>query len=400
MNLPKSSNSFTQHNAPLVSFEPAELKEWATGWQIEYKIFNPRTLKLEKQRMRFDKLRKKAGSDAKARKQAKEICKEINARLTAGWNPYYINTPLKACHLLRDVFETYLTHKQIDIKNDIFREDSIRVYKSQITMLNCWLKDRNSQEIQVQEFTKELAIDYLDWVYLKKKVSARTWNNYVGFLRTIWNWLIEKNYCAENVFQKIKVKPESEKERNIISKDWDVKIIEDCRANNPNLEIVCALIYNSFMRPKEICRTQLKDIHLDKNGIYLTGKKTKNHHARWCLLPPFLVEKLKKMELDRFPSTHYLISEKLEPGPRQIGTRRLDKHWTKMRKRIGLPLEIKLYSYRDTGITDMKSDGNTNLFISSITGHLNSEEIETYTHEPDPVALQYVIRKAKRLGER
>ena len=58
---------------------------------------------------------------------------------------------------------------------------------------------------------------------------------------------------------------------------------------------------------------------------------------------------------------------------------------------------MKLYSYRDTGITDLKKAGHSNLFISSITGHLNSDEIETYTHAPDPKALQYIIEKSKQL---
>ncbi len=68
-----------------------------------------------------------------------------------------------------------------------------------------------------------------------------------------------------------------------------------------------------------------------------------------------------------------------------------------MRSDIGLPKEMQLYSYRDTGITDLKKAGHSNLFISSITGHRNSEEIETYTHEPDKRALDYVMQKSKRL---
>jgi hypothetical protein len=71
-----------------------------------------------------------------------------------------------------------------------------------------------------------------------------------------------------------------------------------------------------------------------------------------------------------------------------------------MRKRIKLPKTMKLYSYRDTGITDLKKQGHSNLFISTITGHKNSEEIETYTHEPDIAALSFVVEKSMRLGER
>jgi len=60
-------------------------------------------------------------------------------------------------------------------------------------------------------------------------------------------------------------------------------------------------------------------------------------------------------------------------------------------------MAMKLYSYRDNGITDLKKKGYPNVFIASITGHLNTDEIETYTHAPDANALKYIIEKSKRL---
>jgi hypothetical protein len=44
---------------PCVTYEPAALKEWPTGWQIEYRVLNPDTLALEKRRIRFEKIRKR-----------------------------------------------------------------------------------------------------------------------------------------------------------------------------------------------------------------------------------------------------------------------------------------------------------------------------------------------------
>jgi hypothetical protein len=49
------------------------------------------------------------------------------------------------------------------------------------------------------------------------------------------------------------------------------------------------------------------------------------------------------------------------------------------------------------GITDLKMDGYSNLYISGITGHLNSAEIEIYTHNPDVNALRHVLEKSRRL---
>jgi integrase len=381
-----------------VTFEPAALKEWPTGWQIEYRVINPDYGLLEKKRMRFEKQRKRLG-DAVARKEARKYCIAINRELEKGWNPYLAGKNVKSFYKLVDVLDTYLKFKEQDLANGVFSVDSMRSYRSQVSMLKEHLKKTGNRDIHSGRFSGGMAISYLDYVYIGKKLSPRSYNNYVRTLRTVWNWFIEKNYCTENPFQCIKPKPEKEKERTVITPEWDKKILEYCRKRNPPLEIVCGLVYNSFMRPAEICRTQIRDIDFDRSAIFLPAAKTKTKTSRWCLLPPWLLEMLKKHVAQASPGD-YLISAELQTGKNQICTRRLDKHWVRMRERINLPMSMKLYSYRDTGITDLKRQGHSNLFISTITGHKNSEEIETYTHEPDIRALSFVVEKSMRLGER
>lgn len=378
-----------------ISYEPAALKEWSTGWQIEYRIFNPNSLKLEKVRIRFEKIRKRLGSDAKTRKHAKLYCDAITAKLASGWSPYAEQRNAKTFHTLYSALESFLNYKEQDLKNGVFRADSMRTYKSQVTMLKSWIKTRKMENIQVIRFDKNYATEYLDWVYMEKGLAARSWNNYVVTLRTIWNWMIEKNYCIENPFLKIRTKPKQEKTRVIIPQDWIDKIIPYFAEHEPNMIIVCGLVYNSFMRPSEICKTQIEDIQIDQNGIYLKGTKTKNKKSRWCLLPPTLVNRIKALHLENYSPQNYLFSTDLRPGKKLINTRDLDRYFSKMRNAIELPAEMQLYSFRDTGITEMKKEGHSNYFISSITGHTNSNEIETYTHKPNPEALKFVVSEMK-----
>lgn len=385
-------------NLPLVNYEPASLKEWNTGWQIEYRILNPFTGALEKKRIRFEKIRKRLGSDTAARKHASKYCKAINEKLESGWSPFTEGKQAKAFHLLVDAIQKFLKEKELDMKNGVFRNDSMRSYASQSRILIEWLKHTKQDKIHVGSFTPSMGQDYLDYVYQEKELSARTYNNYLTFLRMMWNWLIEKNYCSDNIFSRIKPKPKQEKQRIIISEEWNKKIMAYFRTNYPEMELICGLIFNSFMRPQEICRTQIKDIQIAKGGIYLPGTKTKNGKARWCLLPPHLIEMLVGlMKIDVSPLEYYLISDGLRPGKKRLVTTNLNKIWAKMRIAIDLPSEMSLYSYRDTGITELKKAGHSNLFISSITGHANSDEIETYTHNPDIHALQYVVDNSKRL---
>ncbi|MDR2955224.1 MAG: site-specific integrase [Prevotella sp.] len=382
---------------PLVNYEPAVLKEWPTDWHIEYRVLNPDSGKLERRKFRFEKIRKRLGSDPKARKYAKLYCDAINEKLDSGWNPYQQGKNAKSFHKLLDALKVYLKEKELDLKNGVYSPESMRTCKSQIEIFSNWIKTKNLTNVYVGSFTKDMIQEYLDHVYIEKELSPRTWNNYLKYMRAVWNWLISKNYCSENIVSKIKTKPVTEKERVIIPPEWTRKIMEYYREHNPKMELICGLVYNSFMRPSEICRTQIKDIRIIEGGIFLPGNKTKNGHARWCLLPPHLIEMLTKMKIETYPLDYYLISSFLEPGNNKLCTRKIDKYWDKMRTKIGLPKNMKLYSYRDTGITDLKKAGYSNLFISSITGHLNSEEIETYTHAPDPKALKFIMEESYKL---
>jgi hypothetical protein len=106
---------------------------------------------------------------------------------------------------------------------------------------------------------------------------------------------------------------------------------------------------------------------------------------------------LRRLNMEKLPSEWYLISEGFSPGKKPVCPRNFDKVWNKIRAATGLPDNMQLYSLRDTGITDLKMDGYSNLYISGITGHLNSAEIETYTHNPDVNALRHVLEKSRRL---
>ena len=382
-----------------LDYQPAVLHEWASGWQIEYWVINPSAQEFEKKRIRVEKIKNRLGEKG-ARQHIGRMCAGINAKLRRGWNPYQELAGRKSMHKLSSAINMFLKLKKRDVDTGSFRSDGLRTYSSQLNMLKTWLTKRSLQDTLVGSFQKRHALDYLEFVYMEKKVGARTYNNYVALLRTFWNWMIQNDYCIENIFNAIKKKPTTRKERVVIPPDCDEKIMTYFRAHAPEMEMVCALVYNSFMRPAEIARTKIHDIYPDKNAIHLSKEKTKNKHERWCLLPPYVTDLMQRLGVFACPGECYLLSTDLKPGVKKIETRDIDKYWSAMRIAAGIPPEMKLYSYRDTGITDMKKMGHANIFIQSITGHLNEAEINTYSHLPDPRAMRFIMNEAPELGRR
>lgn len=399
--MPKSLNYLNNNLAsgrfdnPVIPYIPAQLKEFASGWVIEYYVVNPETMAYERFREKFQRIRKKFSSDEEARKAGKRLCRERNKQLASGWTPFMKEGSARILTRLTTALESFLKEKLREI-----RPDTKRVYKSQVSMFTTWLEKNNLNDVYVKHFSSMNADDYLTYQFVEQGKSARTYNNYLTFFRGLFNWFIEKGYCESNPFTKLKKKKEEEKKRVVIPPEWDRKIMDYCYKNDPRLAFICMLVYSSFIRPAEICRIKIKDIHLDKSAIFIPGENAKNTHARWATLTQDTCQMIIDLCILDCPSDWYMVSTSLLPGTKKKETRDIDKHWTKMRKRISLPANFQLYSYRDTGIMWLKENGVPDYLIVKLTGHLKTDMLQKYTHAPQEEALRLSSQFLPKLGER
>lgn len=395
--LKKSNSTFKEafFDEPVITSIPAQLKEFPSGWVIEYYVINPDTKKLERKREKFERMRKRFGNDAEARKEAKKICRNINKKLASGWNPMITQSNARMYTTLKDAM-----HNFMEIKSKEIRKDSLRCYTSQINIFSTWIKRYKLEDTYVSGFTPIQADDYINFVYVNNKLSPRTFNNYVRFWRSAWNWFIERGYSKENPFLAIKKKKEEQKKREVIPPEWDKKILDYCAEHNPRLAFVCMLVYSAFLRPKEICQLKIKDIHLEMSAIYVDGTVAKMGKQRWAILTPDMVQMIREMHLERYDPEWYIVSTGLKPGIKMTNTRKVDKYWDKMRSEINMPMKYQLYSYRDTGITYLKSQGVPDYMIINLTGHESIEMLKKYTHAPKMEALAASAQYLPSLGKR
>lgn len=393
----KKSNGHLTHgvlDATTVNHLPAQLKEFKSGWVIEYYYRDPETRQFVRHREKFQRIRKKM-SDTAARKLAGEICRERNKLLSSGWNPLMVNGNKRSYTRLSDALDSFLKEKLREI-----RPDTQRVYKSHVSMFKRWILKEGLDTIYVKAFSQTNADDYLTFQYVEEGKSACTYNNYLTFFRGLFNFFIEKEYCDKNPFSKIRKKKEQEKKRDVIPPEWDKKIMDYCCINEPRLALICMLVNGSFLRPAEICRVKIQDIRLDKSAIFVPGENAKNAHSRWAVLTRDTVQMIKDMHIMECPPEWYLISTSLLPGTKKKETRDIDKRWDKMRKKIKMPDIYQLYSYRDTGIMYLKENGVPDYLIVKLTGHRELDMLQKYTHAPSEEALRLSAQFLPKLGDR
>lgn len=372
-----------------VQYEPARICD-GKDLCIKYYAFHPVEKKKVRKVLRFNHLKSKMPKKELI-KHLKNIVNGININLAAGKNPFIEADMPKAYDKLPDAITMFLALKKKDMRPDGFRS-----YSSLCKKLSEWINDNGLKDCPVITFKKDHALSMMNELTLNETISSRTWNNYMIFYRTFWNWLIDNNYCKENPFNGFKKKRENEKIRDIIPNELHTEIVRWCRDNKPELEIVIDLVRASFIRPSELCQVRIKDIDLFNQVIRISADVAKTHNSRFAYMPAWLCQKLvSAYRFDRYSPDEFLVSSKLKPGFKQIETRTIDKYWAKMRTKTGIGMQYQLYSYRDTGINTLEDMGVIRKVIRQLTDHKSDKMVGKYTRQPSKELINNVVSLIK-----
>ena len=101
-----------------------------------------------------------------------------------------------ALDVFSDVIENYKTHIAHDFKINLLKKSSYETYSSNLKMVELYMKDHPIRF--VDEFNCNYMTAFLDWVLYERKNSARTYNNYIGFLVTFCEFPLKRKYMATN----------------------------------------------------------------------------------------------------------------------------------------------------------------------------------------------------------
>jgi integrase len=342
-----------------------------------------------------DRVRKRVQSIAKRYKSKREaelhidkIIYDINCKLAKGIHPFYDRSEMKSYSSFTEVFDKFLSEKEREI-----RPETYRVYTFYISRFKAFL-NKNINLSFINNYEKKEAIRYMDYVYNEKKISQRTYNNYLKFMRLFFNWLIEKDYISKNSFNDIKTKKREPKKRILIDKKNRDIITKHLENNNQPFLAICKLVYSSLLRPKEILSIKISNIKLEDEIIVIPAEVSKNKKTRTVSLTIDLINYFKSMNLKQLNANYYVFGDNLLPAKKSATARRLDKEWYKMRTRLGFPKEMQLYSLRDTGITDMLKSGIDPLSVKQHADHHSLEMTTIYSNHIDPNLANIIREKA------
>jgi len=176
------------------NYLPAMLREYKSGWIVEYYAENPLSKNLERKRIKLTRLVSRYKSIKDARLHANKMVMALNIKLSTGWNPFFVEDDARLYTSIDTVCDKYLQEKKKEL-----REEAMWSYSSMTLIFSKWLKQNTSIEY-FSMINRITAVKFMDYVYTERNVSARSYNNYIKFSRVLFNWAKEKCYIKENPF--------------------------------------------------------------------------------------------------------------------------------------------------------------------------------------------------------
>jgi len=260
------------------------------------------------------------------------------------------------------------------------RTKSLTTYSSIANIFVAWLTNMHLINIDVKQIDRKVAMSFLDYAIEERKISAKTHNNYISILRNLFNVILDRELIEINPFSKIPELKETETTRKALSTYERNLIIKEIRNRGDVwLEIAVLFIYYTLLRPIELRRMRFKDVDFQKGIIILSGDQTKNRKNAGITMPETMIERLMELDFHKWEPNLLIFGQYSKPHPDiAIGEHTLNnRHRNILRDladQFGFDYTgISLYSWKDTGATDLLQMGLT---IDELRQHIRHEDLK------------------------
>ena len=347
----KKMYSTKRPGSSLFDIIPYTLPRLHTGksWYVDFCCLDPISGKKRRKKYMLDSIRK--ASDKKAR--AFEIIATVTNQLRNGWNPW-IETPIeKRYYLFEDASNIYLQSIEKMTESNTFKQNTYRDYCSRMRMLLDYNKSRVSPITYAYQFEHIFVSEFFDYLLLERDVSARTRNNYRGWLTGFANWMMQKGFITENPVESFKPLTEQQKFRSALTVQ-DLKLLQShLMVTDKYFLLACRMEYYTFIRPDELSNIKIKDIHLAEQQIFIPSIISKNRRDGMVGLNDELCRFMVDLGVLTYPCDYYLFGVNFKPSASKAYSSLFRHRFQKVRKELKYPAHYQFYSLKDSGIRDL-----------------------------------------------
>jgi len=266
---------------------------------------------------------------------------------------------------LQIVAKTFLSEKIKDLKTSTFKRK-----KSNINNFIAWFGNA-----EIKDITKKNAGDYVSFLRKSKNPAPATIRNIVFDIGSLFTWAEGRGYINKNPFQKLDLPKNNSTQSRRPWEDEHLMLFLQSKYINRNAFVATVVAMYSGMRIEEICVMQNKNI--EDKCFHIEKGKTKAS-ARVIPVHPLIesiIDNLKSSSKEEF-----LIKVINSGGYDNKRSWNFQKMMGRLRKKIGIPIEIKFHTLRNTFATRMENLGIPTNHINQLMGHKhNNMSLDVYS---------------------
>ena len=295
-------------------------------------------------------------------------------------------------------FSYYLSHflKEYLLVERNMSPKTIRSYKTTFQMLiTYFVEEKNMKltDITFENITKEMILDFLNYLEEEKKNSTRTRNQRLAAIHSFYQYCsIEEIENIDNIRKilSIKTKKYEKKVQEYLTKEevqiFLTNIDTSTKIGRRNL-LVLSLLYDTAARAEEIIHLQLEDIRLEEQLVILTGKGNKQR-----IVP--IMENTKKLIIQYLKENKiehgYLFQNKMKRPMNETFIRDIVKSKNK---------KLSPHIFRRSRATHLLEAGVNILYIQELLGHEDISTTQEYAKVIEKNKIEAIKKVSPNLGE-
>ncbi len=339
-----------------------------------------------------------------------KVVEEFTDKLKKGWTPFHkqsdvIYTDSLAYQNINQHYNNqrktnrtfnYYANKYLQTLSGL-RTKTLSTYKSKFRVFQAYLVSKKMQGNDVFCFSNQDAINFREFLRDVRKLGNKSLNGYGLLMKAFFNFLIKQYGMKGNPFDGFKrLKVETEKPK-IYTPELLTRMMEAARNNDPQMALVFQIIYNCFIRPKELRFLKIENIDFVRSNIRIPANIAKDKQERVVDIPHYILEKMKNLGFLQIPSNYFITSLDGAPGANPVGENYYYNHFVRLKKIARIPKGYVLYAFKHTGMVDLKLSGADWLDIKNQAGHESLDQTIEYTMALMAEGSQHIREKAPRI---
>lgn len=361
------------------------------NWFIEFYVRNPLNNEMVRQRS-YKGINKH--KTLKERRQAAEKSRlEFTGKIKNGWNPMTDGRVIYDDNLQ---YQTFIKNYQsLKSKNGTFKffasqyidsienkvaETTIQTYRSKLRLFDAWLHGQELDTADISAVGQELLFDFFAFIINERELSKVSVDNYRLLLKAVFEFVRKKRRGFTNpVVDMPGTKRLNDSAAAPINKEhipiFKNRIMED----DPQLWLAICFEYYCYMRPrKEVRFLKIGDINFGLSQIKIRPENSKTVE-RWVTIPRVFMRLMTEtFNLQEYPSEYFVIGKKGEPSMQSVSVNNLTNRFVRIREKLEMPFEYKLYSWKHTGVISASDAGVPDREIQQQAGHTTITTTERY----------------------